>query len=296
MHSQLIRMIGIPAQGGTVTEENMKSPAAQPRTRRSDRPLYQQIAQDLARRIETGLLPPSAQLPTELELMEEYNASRNTVRDAVKLLITRSLVETRPGQGTFVVQKIVPFVSTLTGDPATGHSDVYDAEVRANKRTPASSLPRVEVQKAREEVAAALNVPPGTSVVSRHQERFIDDTPWSMQTSFYPMSLVRRGADRLLIAEDIEEGVVRYLAGELSVKQVGYRDLIRYRPPDQQEISFFRLPPDGRVGVISILRTAFAQGGEPIRVTITVYPADRNQFAVSVGEVPLHDESSSDPS
>lgn len=279
-----------------MTEENGKFAASRPRARRSDRPLYQQIAQDLARRIEAGQLPPSAQLPTELELMEEYNASRNTVRDAVKLLITRSLVETRPGQGTFVVQEIVPFVSTLTGDPETGHNDVYDAAVRATRRTPHSSLPRVEVQKAGGEIAAALNVPPGSSVVSRHQERFIDDTPWSMQTSFYPMSLVQRGADRLLIAEDITEGAVRYLARELSIKQVGYRDLITYRPPEQPEISFFRLPPDGRVGVISVLRTGFAQGGEPIRLTITVYPADRNQFAVSMGEVPSLGEGGSDPS
>ena len=83
-------------------------------------PMYRQIADDLRRQIETGELAPGAQLRTELELREKYEASRNTVRDAIKWLITRGLVETRPGQGTFVVEKMIPFVTTLTGDPKTG--------------------------------------------------------------------------------------------------------------------------------------------------------------------------------
>ena len=68
-------------------------------------PLYRQIADDLRRRIETGQLPPGAQLLAELALREQYQTSRNTVRDAVKWLITRGLVEIRPGQGTFVTRR-----------------------------------------------------------------------------------------------------------------------------------------------------------------------------------------------
>ena len=62
-----------------------------------------------------------SQLPTELELQEQYHASRKTIRDAIKWLITRGLVETRPGQGTFVVEKIDPFVTTLSA--ASGGGD-----------------------------------------------------------------------------------------------------------------------------------------------------------------------------
>ena len=48
-------------------------------------PMYRQIAEDLRRQIEAGELAHGAQLRTELELREKYNASRNTVRDAIKL-------------------------------------------------------------------------------------------------------------------------------------------------------------------------------------------------------------------
>ena len=82
-------------------------------------PMYRQIAEDLRAQIESGKLKPGQQLRTEIELREHYNASRNTVRDAIKWLTNLGLVETKPGQGTFVVQTIDPFVTTLTGDPET---------------------------------------------------------------------------------------------------------------------------------------------------------------------------------
>jgi GntR family transcriptional regulator len=255
-------------------------------------PMYRQIAEDLRRKIEAGDLPEGDQLtlPTEIELMEEYNASRNTVRDAIKLLSTRGLVETRPGQGTFVVQKINPFVTTLTGDPETGRGggegNVYIAEVEAGGRTPVTSLPRVEIQSADTAKADALRINKGDPVVSRHQERFIDGTPFSLQTSFYAMTLVHQGATRLLEARDIEEGTVQYLGEKLGIKQAGYRDSIEVRRPDENETQFFRLPADGRVPVFEIYRVSFDEIGQRFRLTITVYPVDRSRLLVDVGTVP----------
>ena len=71
-------------------------------------PMYRQITDDLRLKIESGEVAPGAQLPTEAELMDRYRASRNAIRDAIKLLRTRGLVETRPGQGAFAVQKLPP--------------------------------------------------------------------------------------------------------------------------------------------------------------------------------------------
>jgi GntR family transcriptional regulator len=253
-------------------------------------PMYRQIAEDLRGKIEVGEIAQGAQLPTEIELMEQYDASRNTVRDAIKLLISRALVETRAGQGTFVIEKINPFVTTLTADPQTGRGggegDVYIAEVAAGGRTTATSAPRVEVQQAPEAMADALRINEGDQVVSRHQQRFIDGTPFSLQTSFYPMSLVQRGATRLIEATDLQEGTVAYLANTLGIKQAGYRDSIQARPPDETESSFFRLPADGQVPVFEIYRVSFDETGRRFRLTITVYPVDRNRLRVDVGTVP----------
>jgi GntR family transcriptional regulator len=256
--------------------------------------MYRQIAEDLRAHIDAGELEPGQQLLTELELRERYGASRNTVRDAIKLLTTLGLVETKPGQGTFVVRKIDPHVTTLTTDPKTGPGGDITQDIGAVKslagseqqKNVFSTAPQVEIQKANALIARALQIAEGSQVISRHQKRSINGTPWAMQTSFYPMGFVLKGADKLLMADDIDVGTVRYLAETLGLRQVGYRDWISVRTPDITEATYFNLPPDGRVSLFEILRTGFDQTGTPMRLTITVYPTDRNQFIVNVGDVP----------
>src|SRR5215469_12722863 len=103
-------------------------------------PMYQQIAEDLRKQIDSGTLARGSQLPSELELREQYNASRNTIRDAIKRLTGRGLVETRPGQGTFVTMKVDPFVTALTADPRVGFGGgegaTYLSQVSAEDRKP----------------------------------------------------------------------------------------------------------------------------------------------------------------
>jgi GntR family transcriptional regulator len=251
--------------------------------------MYRQIAEDLRQEIESGQLRPGSQLPTELELRERYDASRNTIRDAIRLLTTRGLIQTRPGQGTFVVEMIDPFVTTLS-TPETGlgggEGVSYASQVTAEGRKPDTTTPRVEIQRATEVVANALRLDEGTTVVSRHQQRFIDGTPWTLQTTFYPIRFVEAGAVRLIQAEDIGEGVVGYLGTQLGIKQVGYKDKVLVRSPDANETMFFKLPDDGRVAVMELLRTGFDENGEPLRFTATVFPADRNQLVWNIGDVP----------
>lgn len=252
-------------------------------------PMYRQIAEDLRAQIESGKLKPGQQLQTEIELRERYGASRNTVRDATKLLTSLGLVETRPGQGTFVVNKIDPFVTTLSGEPTSaGQTEgaSYLSGVSERNRVAENSPIQLEIQQAPESITAGLWIPLGTEVISRHEKRFIDDTPWSMQTSYYPMDFVTRGATRLLSSQDIKQGTTQYLQESINVRQVGYRDWITVRAPNPVELDFFKVPPDGRVPMYEIFRTAFDGNGQPMRLTVTVYPADRNQFILEIGQIP----------
>lgn len=253
-------------------------------------PMYRQIAEDLRAQIESGGLEPGQQLRTEIELREHYGASRNTIRDAIKWLTSLGLVETRPGQGTFVVRKIDPYVTELTADSrGLGDNAVSrfgGIEKPGAKREIVSSTPRVEIQKASTAIAAQLQIAQGSQIITRHQKRFIEDTPWSLQTSFYPMGFILKGADRLLLADNIETGTVTYLAETLGLREVAYRDSITVRAPDLTEAAFFSVPQNGSVGMFEISRTGFDQTGTPIRLTVGVFPTDRNQFIVNVGDVP----------
>ena len=82
--------------------------------------------------------------------------------------------------------------------------------------------------------------------------------------------------------EDIAGGTVKYLAETIGLVQVGYRDWVTVRSPDENEQPFFRISHDATV--FEIFRTAFDQHKTPMRVTVTVFPTDRNQFIVNVGD------------
>ena len=250
--------------------------------------MYRAIADDLRHKIESGELAPTERLPTELELMDTYEASRNTVRDAVKLLITRGLVETRPGHGTFVVQKILPFVTTLSGGPETGGSseiELYISAIESQGRYPEVTEPRVEIQRASGHLPERLGVKEGDPVISRQHHLSIDTVPHAVQTSFYPMKFVNLGALRLIEARNLDTGAIAYLNEAIGVRQVGWRDLIRIRAPDVIETDFFGLPADGQVLVFEIQRTGFDDEGNPIRLTYSVYPIDRSEFMYQEGSI-----------
>lgn len=255
-------------------------------------PLYREIARDLRRKINAGTLAQGSRLPTEDELIEQYRASRNTVRGALRELAARGLVYTLHGRGTFVTEVLPPIVTTLTmmdlptgGGSGGGEGWVYTAEVAASGRSPTTSPMVVGVQKASAAVADSLRIREGSDVIFRHEERFVDGRPWSLQTSFYPRPLANR-APRLLDTDDITDGAVAYLRSR-GIEQVGYRDAIEVRKPNATETEFFGIPSDGRIEVTEIFRVAFDQHQKRVRLTITVYRADRNRFVINVGDVPM---------
>jgi len=77
------------------------------------RKAYEQVADQLLAMITAGELSPGDRLPSEAELARDFGVSRTTVREALRILATRSLIHTRKGMagGHFIVH---PSVEGLT--------------------------------------------------------------------------------------------------------------------------------------------------------------------------------------
>jgi GntR family transcriptional repressor for pyruvate dehydrogenase complex len=65
--------------------------------------VYEQIAKQIEQRILSGELRTGDRLPTERELAIQFQASRTAVREAMKTLAQKGLVDMRPGRGTIVI-------------------------------------------------------------------------------------------------------------------------------------------------------------------------------------------------
>ncbi|SPF33278.1 GntR domain protein [Candidatus Sulfotelmatobacter kueseliae] len=64
--------------------------------------LYEQIVQQIEESIVKGDLKPGDQLPAERDLAQRFGVSRTAVREAVKALREKGLVEAYSGRGTFI--------------------------------------------------------------------------------------------------------------------------------------------------------------------------------------------------
>ncbi len=71
------------------------------------RPLYQTVAERLSTAIEDGTYPVGSMLPTEAELCGRFGVSRQTVREATRLLLQLGLVSRHQGVGTRVERATV---------------------------------------------------------------------------------------------------------------------------------------------------------------------------------------------
>src|SRR5512136_427194 len=85
----------------TKSEERPRRMGEQYQVIQSER-LYEKIVEQIKGRIVSGELKIGDHLPSERELAEQFQVSRTAVREAVKALSEKGLVQVRPGRGTFI--------------------------------------------------------------------------------------------------------------------------------------------------------------------------------------------------
>ena len=113
--------------------------------------LYEQIVQQIEESIVKGALKPGDQLPAERELAQRFGVSRTAVREAVKALREKGLVEAYSGRGTFITDGTTQAVRqsldlmVKIGQP---EGSTHLAEVRAILEPGIAALAATRIQEA----------------------------------------------------------------------------------------------------------------------------------------------------
>lgn len=108
-------------------------------------PLYAQLADLLEKKIVSGEYSDGIRLPSEQALCELYGVSRTIVREALKLLRERGLIETRTGSGAYVTKpeahNISDVVARIINLDGIYYEDVFN--VRATLEIESAGLAAV---------------------------------------------------------------------------------------------------------------------------------------------------------
>jgi GntR family transcriptional repressor for pyruvate dehydrogenase complex len=112
--------------------------------------LYEQIVQQIEESILKGDLKPGDQLPAERDLAQRFGVSRTAVREAVKALREKGLVEAYSGRGTFItdgtsqaMRQSLDLVAKI-GQP---EGSTHLAEVRAILEPEIAALAAIRAQE-----------------------------------------------------------------------------------------------------------------------------------------------------
>ena len=109
---------------------------------------YQKIYQDLLEKIKRGDIKPHTLLPSESELMKIYDASRDTVRKALNLLLNDGYIQKNKGKGSVVldINRIAFPVSGVTSFKEL--KKTLHGEVKTIVTLFSEEKPNEEIQKA----------------------------------------------------------------------------------------------------------------------------------------------------
>jgi GntR family transcriptional regulator len=240
----------------------------------SSRALYRQLADQLRAQIYSGSLKPGERLPTERELMEKFDASRNTVRLALGQLANEGLTVSGRGRGHFVRESApLLFMATRSESPdrrATTANDAWTTDVISQGRTPGQTI-EVAIVQPPENVASLLELEEGETAALRRRVRTVDGEPNSLSLSYFPMAIV--SATEIIQPHDIVRGANRVLA-EIGHDQVRYLDHITARMPAPEEGDILRI--GSGIPVHEHVRVGYDAEGLAVRVAVTVLPADRH--------------------
>ncbi|MSP67658.1 MAG: phosphonate metabolism transcriptional regulator PhnF [Alphaproteobacteria bacterium] len=146
--------------------------------RRSGETIWHQIAERLAAEIAAGAPGSGERLPTEAALATRFRVNRHTVRRALADLEARGLVRVEQGRGSFVAETMV--------DCPLGMRTRFSENLLGRRRTPARRLLRETTLPASAEIAKALALAPGTTVVALELIGEADGRPISIATHYFP--------------------------------------------------------------------------------------------------------------
>jgi len=118
--------------------------------------LPDQIAASIEALIATRQVAPGDRLPPERVLCERFGVSRTVVREAVRALETKGLVEGRPGSGVYVSKQSAQPAAQLLGLAIQSDADLTWADVMEARRALEVEIAGLAAQRRTDADLAAL--------------------------------------------------------------------------------------------------------------------------------------------
>jgi GntR family transcriptional regulator len=231
------------------------------------RTLWQRVLDDLEERIDAGEF--AERFPTDRELTEHYDVSRHTVREAVRHLRARGLVDRHRGRGSFLTD-------TQLHQPLGSLYSLFQAVEDQGQEQRSEVLRFDEVRDA--EAAHRLGRRRDATLVRLERLRLADGRPLALDSVWLPATIGRRLRD----VDFTHTSLYEQLRERAGVRITGVDETLQPTVADDDARSLLALDDDE--ALLRVQRLGWS-GEEPVECRVTLVRGTRFVYTSS-----WHDE------
>jgi len=229
--------------------------------------LYIRVKDAIIKQIQEKKWKPNAMIPTENELMLEFDVSRTTIRQAVSLLVQEGILERQQGKGTIVKpQLFVGSLSKLKG---------FAEEAREKGMIPSSKVLVVTSSGDFPYEKSILQVPMGEKIFVIERLRFANQTPIAIERSFWPGDI-----GELLSSQDLNDSTFYEILEENNIFLKHAKERISAVNATLFEADLLGIR--GGQAMLKMERLSFGNGDRPIEFTTTKFSSEKYKYHIEL--------------
>lgn len=234
------------------------------RTSNRQLPLYVQIAEGLADRIEAGELVAGERLTAERELSKALGVTRVTLRQALQRLEAEGLIERRRGAGNYVAEPKIERAATRLNPFTQG--------MEKSGFTTGAKVVLLERRVAKVSIANRLNIPVSSELHYFHRVRSLNRQPIMVEKFYFPVSYFP-GLDEVDLND---RSAYETLHTHFGVEVIRAQQSLEAVAASEYEAGLLQIP----VGAPLLLerRVGFDQDDRPVEYAKDLYRGDRFKF------------------
>jgi GntR family transcriptional regulator len=224
-------------------------------------PLYQQLYEILRNKILHGEWQVGEMIPSEVELMDQYQVSRITVRQVLDMLVSEGLIYRQRGRGTFVAE---PTLEQGLVRITSFTEDMHNRGLEPSTQVIFSGL-----VPAPEEIAEKLEIQTGEELARLERLRLANAEPMSIEESY----LVHRMCPGILEGDYSQQPLRETLEREYGIRLVRAMQVIRAIQSSAPISRLLSIP--AKSSLLFIERVTYSQANVPVEFLRIYYRGDR---------------------
>ena len=229
-------------------------------------PLYHQLAEYLREQINSKLFVPGDPLPSETDLINDFDLSRGTIRQALQILTQEGLIERHPGRGSFVSHpKIEQDADQVMG--------FFTRAMMKVALVASAKILEMKEFSAPKFIKSKLQLSDDESIIFVKRVRYANDEPIAIESEYFISDVGRK-----LFNEDLHGSIYEILQDKYDYVIHRSENTIEASIADSETASILNI--DENNPIFMIHRVVFLADGTPFEYSEDIFRADRIRFSI----------------